>query len=382
MQRKYNDIVDHNRLPIKTRYVLDRLIELSQCGVLVQTLEELADALGLSRRTLFKHFTRLRNAGVLHDYETRPGERPGEWRRVRWVGGPKPTARASLGGPKPPECGECCRLGCTTWGPQTLKYVSEPGVEVALGFPSENPSRFAGMAPVREIGMHEKDDLTRMFENGSVRRQFSLSELHPYPDVEPIRVPQMPSFTGETDTDANLMLRAYKAACLHRYGKRPRLDKKARFRMVRVVVAMREASVRSPYAWANFRLRQWIHMDVSKAQGKKPDPSKPPSIDFVFSQRVVEKHAAYFRSWASTYDVLGRVELAPAHRRLLDLWEKCRSAAASPKLGPAGVEHTEAMVERILPSSEYVALCKLAAKERSDIQAELTRRVAAGEWVW
>ena len=217
------------------------------------------------------------------------------------------------------------------------------------------------------------DELCALFDAVGERREYDKTVLPLYPELEPAQVPPMPRLTGDRHADAKMLIKAYKAACHSWYGRRPRVDRKATFRMLHAVMAFRKTSVRSAYAWAAFRLKQWQLSENSR---------KPPKIDYVFSKSVVEKHADYFNAMSASYDVLNRVVLTPSHRELVRRWERCQRALGSPKLGPSGVGHDARIVSEILPKDLYTQLMRQAAKERSNLQADMTRRLAAGEWIW
>jgi len=183
----------------------------------------------------------------------------------------------------------------------------------------------------------------------------------------------MPRLSGEINSDAKLVIKAYKAACLRRYGKRPRVDKSAVFRMKAAVLALRRQKFVSPYAWAGFRLTQWQY---------SARRAKPPPVDYVFSAKSVDEQAEQYRRQAASYEVLHRVVLTPAHIDLLARWELCRRAVASPKHKEIGEGETQRIVDSILPPHTYHDLAARVPVERSAIEANLYRRLAAGEWIW
>lgn len=223
--------------------------------------------------------------------------------------------------------------------------------------------------------VHE-DALATLFESVRPARPFDLRLLPPFPGQEkaqPVAVPRMPRLSGDAAADAPLLVKAYKAACHLRYGRKPRVPKEARYRMGHAATALRKAQIVSPYAWAAYRLSQWQYSERR---------AKPPSIDYVFSRKMVEKHVEQYRRKAESYDVLHRVILTPSHRELLDRWERCRRAVASPNSGPVGEGETVRIVESILPPDVYADLAAKVPAEAATIKADLFRRMAAGEWIW
>jgi hypothetical protein len=226
---------------------------------------------------------------------------------------------------------------------------------------------------------HNEDtatDLAQLFDQGAPPRTFDGRLLPPYPGTEkipPVAVPRMPRLSGEINGDAKLLIRAYKAACARRYGKRPKVDRSAVFRMKHAVLTMRRRDLASPYAWAGFRLTQWQYSERR---------SKPPPIDYVFSTKVIDEHLEQYKRAASSYEVLHRVVLTPAHADLLERWERCRRAVASPKRTETGEGETLRIVANILPPATYHDLAARVPDERAEIEADLYRRLAAGEWIW
>lgn len=220
------------------------------------------------------------------------------------------------------------------------------------------------------------DTIEELLQSARPPRVFDARLLPPYPGqntVPTVVVPKMPRLSGDTPADARLLVRAYKAACHARYGRRPRVDSKAAFRMQRAVLTMRAAEIVSPYAWASFRLVQWQYSERR---------TKPPGIDYVFSAKVIEEHATQYHRKAESYDVLHRVLVTPAHAELLELWERCRRAVASPNAGDSGEQATVRIIESILPAATYHDLVERVPAERDAMTADLYRRLAAGEWIW
>lgn len=337
-------------LPPRTRQIYARLVELTEPdgGLLLSTTTELAMIIGISRQTLHTHLTRMRHAGVLLELEAVQAD--DGWKRLRRVIPPLQT-------------------------PLTTTQTYRQGKHALVG-ELRSPTNAGRCAPTEVNMSDEADDLADLLGSAPRARPFDPRLLPPYPSTEkikPVVVPRMPRLRVEDAGASALLIRAYKAACSHRYGRRPRVDKQARFRMGRAALAMFKAKIVSPYAWAGFRLTQWQYSERR---------SKPPGIDYVFSAKVIEEHLPQYRRKAESYDVLHRVMLTPAHAELLELWERCRRAVASPNSGGIGQRETVRIVEGILPPAVYHDLMERVPAQREEMRADLYRRLAAGEWIW
>lgn len=183
----------------------------------------------------------------------------------------------------------------------------------------------------------------------------------------------MPKLSGNAVGDAKLLVKAYKALCFKHYGKRPRLAKDSHFRMRRAAQAMRDHGVLSPFGWASFRLFNWKHSERAKDR---------PSLDYVFSANVVEKHREHYSRRRSSHHVNDQRHMTASHQELVRLWEKCKNACGSPKAGEVGETGTRAIVERVLPESVYQDLASRIAEERRVMEAGYYQRLAKGEWIW
>jgi len=379
-------------LPPRTQQVHAALLALAdEQGIFVLSLEEVAHAVGVSRQVLHRHMHRLRAAKLLEDLDAMAGKDAG-WRRVRRVRG------ANRGG----------FVTTTEQVPRLQTPVTNPSLNVCPGYkpPVTNPYIYIYenmhavdtgelRSPVSTAGRsradregdaaveNEIDDATLeqqlielMSGPSDPPRPFEWRLLPPYPDTKrvlPVYVPKMPRLSDDNAANAKLLVRAYKAACLKHYGKRPRVDGKATFRMRHAERALRRHKFLSPYAWASFRMRQWQYSERR---------TKPPSIDYVFSVNVIDEHAEHFKARSDSYDVLRKIVLTPAHSALITRWERARRAVASPKAGPPGEDETMRIIDQHLPAAVYHDLADLAAAQRSDMLADLHRRLAAGEWIW
>lgn len=373
LQRTVDHFLPVGNLPEQTLAVHRVLLGLADNGYLTHTTAELAIAAGMARQTLHTHLVRLRRARLLEDLEARAEGCSTAWRRLRRVHkDPNPTLTNSP---------YKLHIVCNThenkiYHPEGLRNAQpvQPAVCThSLRSGSATATRMLERsAHVQESNMSIDQDLAALMTPGRPPVPVDLRKLPPYPGSErytPVHVPRMPRLSGDTAGDAKLLVRAYKAACQHKYGKRPHVDGKAPFRMRTAAKALRVAGIDSPYAWAAFRLMQWTFSEKS---------TKPPKIDYVYSTKVVEEHSAHYASVASSYDVLHKVVLTPSHNQLLELWERRRRSAACPNPGEPG----EGGNPRILPPDLYAALAGRIAGERAAMEADLYRRLAAGEWIW
>lgn len=371
------------KLPQRTRDVYLQLFSLATNGLLAETTADLARQLGMSRQALHKHMVRLRAADLLTELET-CSTSDGGWRRLR---------RITVPGVYKPEH----KNDSTHQATRTTVYKPRLQTRIYINtkdqFDMANPKglrnettdddtrRSAALprsaeADVNPLEVDVDTQLEELMQAGPQPRALNLEHLPPYPSAKryaTAHVPRMPRVSGDLNADAKLFIRAYKAICVDRYGKKPRVDRKATFRMRTAVTALRKAGFASPYAWAAFRLTQWTFSERS---------NKPPGIDYVFSRKVIEEHGEQYKRKAATYDVLNRVLLTPSHTRLLELWESCRRSALCPNSVEPGEKGTRAIVAKILPGSLYASLASSIAGERSAMEADLYRRLAAGEWIW
>jgi hypothetical protein len=342
------------KLPPRTREIHSRLVRLTadSDGLLVASMIELAALFKTSRQTLHTHITRLRRAGLLQDLESIAADE--SWRRVRRVISPLQT----------PLTNSHLLID------EGMHAKPSEGLRPSFGFAGRR------VAASKEEPMTDHDELAALLAGVGPARPFDARLLPPYPGIDtiqPVTSPKMPRLSGDLAGDGRLLIKAYKAACSHRYGRKPRVDKRAAFRMQAAVLALRKNEIVSPYAWAGFRLTQWQYSERR---------SKPPKIDYVFSAKVIDEQIGMYRRKAESYDVLHRVMLTPSHAELLERWERCRRAVASPNSGEIGEEETVRIVTSILPPSTYHDLAERVPGERAAMSADLFRRLAAGEWIW
>ena len=169
------------------------------------------------------------------------------------------------------------------------------------------------------------------------------------------------------------MLKAYRCVYFARYGKKARVDKKARYRLASVLKAFRRHGIKEPYAWAMFRARAYDY-------GRKQDgKSARPKIDSVFAASLVDAHAEWFFELRSMFSTpLGA--LPAASRELHDRWHKVRDVLLERQ--PQSRLEADLLVNETLPSDVYDALCTSAREQVATMNAAARRRLARGEWVW
>ena len=357
-------------------------------GTIALTLAELAQRTGMTSQNVSRHLAKLRAQGLLLNPADVNSRGAGRWIRLRRL---LPLAYAKCfqtprSVSKPPLTDSFITYKSNgdrvTHNP---KGLSDSGV-CKRSSAAAAPLRSKRLGATREPGegvalmtrTNEENEIdpTLVLERAPVPRHVDAAHLPPYPAASrypTIKYPRMPRLTGDKSGDARLLVRAYKAVVLHKYGRKPRVDKQAHFRMRTAAAAMHKHGIESPFAWAWFRAVCWSMSEKS---------SKKPSIDYVFSAKVIEQHAAQFKRKQSAYDVLRRVRITPSHARLLVLWESARRAAMSKKIGSPGEEGTRRAVSAILPDGLYRELASKIEEERATAEAELYRRLAQGEWIW
>ena len=372
-------VTTRKQLPRRTRHVHEVLLALAEDNLVTLTLAELAKEVGISRQALHPHMSRLRKAGLVTELGALGGDDHACVRLRR-------VTRETFTNPvyTRPIHTLNNNGNVDTHNPKGLRIQARTcSLRSGCAATTRTGHRYAAGEIEEEMTMQEaqptdEDDfLGGILQGGAPPRPVVREHLPDYPGVKkfrPVQVPRMPRLNGDTIGDARLLVRAYKACVLNKYGKRPRVDKQAHFRMRRAAATMLKAGVTSPYAWAAFRMRNWQYSE--KAAKKRP------GIDYVFSSDVVTQHYEHYSRRQTSHDVLDRRRLAPSHARLLDLWKACEQAARSPDAGPPGEQGTLAVVSTILPPTLYAELAAAIPGERSAIEADLFRRLAAGDWIW
>ncbi len=335
-------------------------------GYLSATTEEIAAHCGVSRRSIYTYLRQLKKGGLISELEAVSGNREGEWRRIRRIN-PQYLAQGSFPNPFP--------------NPFPNLFPN-PLITNDVSAKPPNPTGSDGFAlRCAERGnskeaILEDTILTDLFDYSHARRPFDKSLLPAYPDskkCEPVVVPRMPSLRGSKAYDANLLIKAFKAACHKWYGVKPQVKKPDRYRMGAAGQAFFNTGVLSPFAWASYRL-------VSHQLTDRKDA--PPVVNYVFSRKVLEKHHQHFKQVVSSHEILDKRVLTPSHQKLILLWEKTISLVGCPKSGPAGEETTKAIIHSVLPPSTYQRLLVDSRDEHRAMTADFYRRYNAGEWIW
>lgn len=355
----------------RTRTIHNILLALTDStGLIEATLDELASECGITRHALGPHLARLRCAGLLVNLET-IGQGGKRWRRLRRVLPElcNPYQTTLPNSPDPYQ----------TTLPNSPLYLSSsyvsPSVELRSTY--RETTRLRRGQDLMDDQLDVNGELDALLNADDDARAFDLHDLPAYPSTKlfpPAKVPRMPRTSGDPYSDAMLLIKAWKCGVLKVYGKTPQLrpKKPATFRMKAVAPLVHKLKI-TPHAWVRFRITQCRHAH--------PDSKKHPTIDMAWSRKGLEKNLDFYESQSASLDPLGKVQLTPSHQKLLDKWELLRLEVASPKHPPGGVA-TRVIVDRLLPPTEYRRLTDMIETERRQIEAELYRRGASGEWIW
>lgn len=316
------------------------------------TASEIAESLGFSRVSAHKHLRRLADAHLVI---------VGEW--VTRADGSRCVSRRLAEG------GLHGGLHC----PYLSNYV------IGRLSSSLSPRCRAGDAD-RKKGLEDMDssDFTFLIESlnetAPQRQSVDLAALPPYPtpSICPlVRYPSQPHFPPEDAAAVKMMIRAFKAIVHKTYGKTPRVDSKAMFRLRPVLKAMRQKNFCNPWAWAAYRMTHWLPHD---------EKNKAPGVDWIWNTKAVEKFAGAFKATTARYEHLGKVSMTPAHGELLRRWQNLYK-----KLGRIqGVNAQAAYVARgeILSVETYEQLRTLSEDQRGAEEARLFAALAKGRWIW
>jgi hypothetical protein len=200
----------------------------------------------------------------------------------------------------------------------------------------------------------------------------ALLPAYPSPSVCPlVRYPVQPLLPDDGNAATKMMIRAFKGVVQKTYGKTPRVDSKATFRMRRVLTAMRRHGFRNAWSWAAYRMTHWLAHD---------EKNKPPPVDWIWNAQAIDKFAGAFKATASRYEHLGKVSMTPAHRELIHRWQKLSEALR--KIDMSNAQATNEVRVSILPDSEYNRLRALSEDQRGAEEARLFAALAKGRWIW
>lgn len=316
------------------------------------TAKEIADALDFSRVSAHKHLRRLADAGYVTS---------GEW-VTREDGSRCVSRRLCVGGLQ---------------GGLHCPYISS--YEISRLSSSFSPRCRAGEAEgITDCKDMDPADFVSLIEdlNDTAPRKsgVDLSLLPPYPtpSVCPlIRYPNQPLLPTEEVAAVKMMIRAFKAMTHKVYGKTPRVDRKAIFRLRPVRRALTRNNFRNPWAWCAYRMNHWLSHD---------DKNKAPGVDWIWNTKAVDKFAGAFKATSARYEHLGKVGMTPAHQELLRRWQNLYKKIG----GISGVNSQVAseLRDEILPADTYERLRKLSEEQRGVQESDLYAQLANGRWIW
>jgi len=204
--------------------------------------------------------------------------------------------------------------------------------------------------------------------------------LPPFPGfavVQPAVIPAPPKIEFGTSSEARIeMLRdAYNTACrralpdeFNHYATKP-FAKRDRHALLDGAGQLFVEEI-SPLRWAEFAVDMW-------KSGREQDEKKRavrPAPKWVFSATLVARHAGWARTEREHRGA--RVVLTRSHRTLLDRYATMLSAVLCGAVSPAEAE------QKFFPDGAYARLVERATNESQREQAEIDRRVQAGEYLW
>ena len=189
-------------------------------------------------------------------------------------------------------------------------------------------------------------------------------------------VPRPPLLDDDV-TDAALaeeVLKAYRAVVGHTTGKpcrvlgrRGQLGKyRERPMLIAAAHVMREQNI-PPHEWIQWACRQWE---------AKSAPGQAPPLRYVFEPSSITSRLDFY---AEAHEKLGgRAIFGPA---LLDLVGR-HTHAASAVRSASTFPDAQAIVESILPDSEYQRLVRTAQAEAAQVEQRLRESLKRGEYIW
>lgn len=333
----------------RTFDVLRVLLDHARNGEALITATEIGDALHFSRVTAHKHLRRLEDAGVIAvgEWVTREDGSCCVSRRIdpRWVGG----------------------LQVGLHFQETQEHnVKETGCSIS---PRCRAGATGEMETMTLLDMIEDLNATAPRR---VRVDLALMPPYPTPSVCPlVRYPSQPRLPENTAAAARMMVRSFKAVVLKAYGKSPRVDRKAEFRMKRVLAAFKRHGIDNAWAWSAYRMTHWqAHNDDGKA----------PPVDWILNAPAVDKFAGAFKATAARYEHIGKVSMTPAHRELMSRWQKLSEALC--KINTADAQAVREKRDQILPDHTFNKLRDLSEHQRGAEEARLFAALARGRWIW
>jgi hypothetical protein len=209
----------------------------------------------------------------------------------------------------------------------------------------------------------------------------------PHPDVPTVRsvaavapcsIPDPPLLdpSDSEERHAFLLSRWFLGAVESRFGKRSWAFGRGhitRSKHYAALVAIAKVFIErqvAPAAWCAFSCDVW----------KRIEPSKPPSVKWVFSATRIAERAEWFHSEENDYSG-GTVVYTPSGRELL-----ARLARLRTRIQREVTMHDEQklrdVVAETLPQHLLDRLVADAKREATEMTADLRSQVASGDWVW
>jgi hypothetical protein len=203
-----------------------------------------------------------------------------------------------------------------------------------------------------------------------------------HPNLPLPRVPGWPKVRPDASDEerAKHLARAYRSAVTRCFpgqqvwALRGDVTRSKHFKLLVEAASVLESTGASPEKWAEFACEHW------KRAGARHLRDKPPGVKWVYSARVITKHAG-----AKNYAPRRRgAGTAIPGRRALKLQSKWQFMLAElDRVGAEkGSEEERLVVERYFPRSSYERELRAACDEAEDEQVKLRERARGGEWLW
>ena len=340
------------KLPDRTLEVLRHMISVARNGEVLLTADEIGRAFDFSRVTAHKHLRRLEDFGLVL---------PREW--VVRTDGSRCVARIVQGGLH-------VGLHCP--------YIHKENTDSRLGS-SYFPRCRAGETVAEGI---EMQDTTSSFNaliedlNATPPKKgvVDLAHMPKYPSpavCKLISYPNQPVLPPQKTAAINMMKRAFRAVVHKHYGKTPKVDAKAYYRLEKVLPALRQRGVTNVWSWCSYRMTHWLAHD---------DKGKAPGIDWILNAPAVHKFYGAFKATSSRYEHVGKVSMTSAHRELLSRWTKLHESLR--QIHPHDAQAVHEKREAILSDRKYAELRSLSEHQRGVEEARLYSLLARGKWIW
>lgn len=253
-------------------------------------------------------------------------------------------------------------------------------------------SRFAGAAP-----------RTSLVWASMLAQHDRIIPPYPSPSVVEVATLPGPPLINPNDSDTRKVWRvmqAYTTAIRHLYGAsfvfsrltEEDVQRSKHFKAVLAAVPHLEALRLPPLAWVAFSAYAWrayvVHggkgrsWDSAPSQTKGPRASTPPSAVWTFSVQRITSRTDWF-SWLESHWRGGRMVVSDAHRALMRRYARLRAALVTLSLEREVTEQdVRECVQRHLSAATYARLKDEAETAAELQQAEWTRAMKRGEWIW